>query len=42
VRLSPSDRMVVQVANRDGGFTPDVGDTVHVGWQASAGQVFNE
>ncbi len=42
VRLSPSDRLVVQVANRDGGFAPDVGDAVHVGWQASAGQVFGE
>jgi len=42
VRLSPSDRLVVQVANRDGGFSPDVGDAVHVGWSASAGQVFSE
>jgi len=42
VRLSPSDRLVVQVANRDGGFAPDVGDAVHVGWPASAGQVFSE
>ena len=42
VRLSPGDRLVVQVANRDGGFAPDVGDAVHVGWSASAGQVFNE
>jgi putative spermidine/putrescine transport system ATP-binding protein len=42
VRLSPSDRLVVQVANRDGGFSPDVGDAVHIGWSASAGQVFNE
>ncbi len=42
VRLSPADRLVVQVANRDGGLAPDVGQTVHVGWPASAGQVFNE
>jgi putative spermidine/putrescine transport system ATP-binding protein len=42
VRLSPNDRLVVQIANRDGGFAPDVGQSVHVGWQASAGQVFNE
>ena len=42
VRLSPSDRLVVQVANRDGGFQPEVGQSVHVGWSASAGQVFNE
>jgi putative spermidine/putrescine transport system ATP-binding protein len=42
VRLSPNDRLVVQIANRDGGFAPEVGQSVHVGWQASAGQVFNE
>jgi putative spermidine/putrescine transport system ATP-binding protein len=42
VRLSPNDRLVVQIANRDGGFTPEVGQAVHVGWPASAGQVFNE
>jgi len=40
VRLSPSDRLVVQVANRDGGFAPAVGDSVDVGGQAPAGQVF--
>jgi putative spermidine/putrescine transport system ATP-binding protein len=40
VRLSPADRLVVQVANREGGFAPDVGQQVHVGWRASAGQVF--
>ena len=40
VRLSPSDRLVVQIANRDGGFSADVGQAVHVGWQATAGQVF--
>jgi len=42
VRLSPSDRLVVQIANREGGFSPEVGQPVHVGWPASAGQVFNE
>ena len=42
VRLSPADRLVVQIANRDGGFAPEVGQPVHVGWPASAGQVFNE
>jgi putative spermidine/putrescine transport system ATP-binding protein len=42
VRLSPSDRVVVQIANREGGFVPEVGQPVHVGWAASAGQVFNE
>jgi putative spermidine/putrescine transport system ATP-binding protein len=42
VRLSPEDRLVVQIANREGGFTPEVGQSVHVGWPASAGQVFYE
>jgi putative spermidine/putrescine transport system ATP-binding protein len=42
VRLSPSDRLVVQIANREGGFSPEVGQPVHVGWPASAGRVFNE
>ncbi len=42
VRLTPSDRLVVQIANRDGGFAPEVGQPVHVGWPASAGLVFNE
>jgi putative spermidine/putrescine transport system ATP-binding protein len=42
VRLPPSDRLVVQIANREGGFTPEVGQPVHVGWPASAAQVFNE
>ena len=42
VRLSPADRVVVQVANRDGGFAASVGQPVFVGWQASAGQVFGE
>jgi putative spermidine/putrescine transport system ATP-binding protein len=41
VRLSPADRLVVQIANR-GGFTPEVGQQVHVGWRAPAGQVFKE
>ena len=42
VRLSPQDRLVVQIANRDGGFAPDVGQPVRVGWPAAAGLVFNE
>ncbi len=42
VRLSPADRLVVQIANRDGGFAPEVGQAVHVGWPASAGLVFTE
>ncbi len=40
VRLSPMDRLVVQIANREGGFAPEVGQQVHVGWPASAGLVF--
>ena len=40
VRLSAADRLVVQIANREGGFAPDVGQPVHVGWPASAGLVF--
>ena len=40
VRLSPKDRLVVQIANRDGGFALEVGQSVHVGWPASAGRVF--
>jgi putative spermidine/putrescine transport system ATP-binding protein len=42
VRLSSADRLVVQIANREGGFAPEVGQTVHVGWPVSAGLVFNE
>jgi putative spermidine/putrescine transport system ATP-binding protein len=42
VRLSSTDRLVVQIANREGGFAPEVGQSVHVGWPASAGQVFTE
>ena len=42
VRLSPGDRLVVQVANREGAFAPDVGQSVHVGWPVSAGLVFAE
>ena len=41
VRLSPNDRLVVQIANREGGFAPEVGQPVHVGWPASAGLVFS-
>jgi putative spermidine/putrescine transport system ATP-binding protein len=42
VRLSPHDRLIVHVANREDGFAPEVGQAVHVGWPASAGQIFNE
>ena len=40
VRLSPADRLVVQIANREGGFQPAIGQAVHVGWPAAAGLVF--
>ncbi len=40
VRLSPSDRVIVQVANRGDGFAPDVGASVHVGWTAAAARLF--
>jgi putative spermidine/putrescine transport system ATP-binding protein len=40
VRLSPVDRVIVQLANRGGGFAPEVGAKVHVGWQAEAARVF--
>jgi putative spermidine/putrescine transport system ATP-binding protein len=42
VRLSPGDRLVVQVANRDGGFALQVGQKVFVGWPTAAGQIFAE
>jgi putative spermidine/putrescine transport system ATP-binding protein len=41
VRLSPQDRVVVQLANR-GEAAPNVGDEVEVGWQRDAGMVFAE
>jgi len=41
VRLSPADRVVVQLANR-GDAAPGVGETVEVGWQRDAGFVFAE
>ena len=39
VRLSPADRVVVQLTNRDD-KAPAVGDAVEVGWQRDAGMVF--
>ena len=39
VRLSPADRVVVQLPNR-GMAAPALGDTVEVGWQRDAGMVF--
>src|SRR3954462_3999519 len=40
VRLSPDDRVVVQVPNRGGAAMPNVGDSVEVGWHRDAGMVF--
>jgi putative spermidine/putrescine transport system ATP-binding protein len=40
VRLSPEERVVVQLANRGGAGAPSVGDAVEVGWQRDAGMVF--
>src|SRR5947209_1508969 len=41
VRLSPADRVVVQLPNR-GDAGPAVGDEVQVGWQGDAGMVFEK
>jgi putative spermidine/putrescine transport system ATP-binding protein len=41
VRLSPADRVVVQLPNR-GDTPPAVGDAVEVGWHRDAGMVFAE
>ena len=40
VRLSPSDRVIVQLANRGDGFAPEIGATVHIGWSAAAARLF--
>jgi putative spermidine/putrescine transport system ATP-binding protein len=40
VRLSPADRVVVQLPNRGEATMPAVGDTVEVGWPRDAGLVF--
>jgi putative spermidine/putrescine transport system ATP-binding protein len=42
VRLSASDRVVVQLPNRANGETPVEGATMYVGWPATAGLVFPE
>ncbi|MEA2875193.1 MAG: putative spermidine/putrescine transport system ATP-binding protein [Hyphomicrobiales bacterium] len=39
VRLSPADRVLVQLPNRGEG-APAVGDDVEIGWQRDAGMVF--
>jgi putative spermidine/putrescine transport system ATP-binding protein len=40
VRLSDTDRVTVQLANRQDGLVPEVGARVHVGWSADAGRIF--
>jgi putative spermidine/putrescine transport system ATP-binding protein len=40
VRLSPADRVVMQLPNRHDAAAPAVGDNVEVGWQRDAGMVF--
>ena len=37
VRLSPKERVVVQIPNREDGIAPKVGRQVHVGWPAASG-----
>ena len=32
VRISPKERVIVQIANRAGSCAPKAGDRVHVGW----------
>ncbi|MGE8940446.1 ABC transporter ATP-binding protein [Leptospira interrogans] len=41
VRISPQERLVAQIANRAGDFTPHVGDQVYVGWSRTDARVFN-
>ncbi len=41
VRVSPSERIVVQIANRAGGFAPQVGERVHAGWSSTDARVFS-
>jgi putative spermidine/putrescine transport system ATP-binding protein len=41
VRLSDTDRVTVQLANRQDGSAPAVGERVHVGWNAGAGRIFS-
>ena len=40
VRISPKERVVVQVPNRADGLVPKVGGQVHVAWPAANGIVF--
>jgi hypothetical protein len=40
VRLPSKERVIVQVANREGGVSLKAGDNVHVGWAATTGALF--
>ncbi|MFI5015702.1 MAG: ABC transporter ATP-binding protein [Hyphomicrobiales bacterium] len=42
VRLTPQDRIIVQVANRLGQPLPAIGETLKVGWSATIGRVFSD
>jgi putative spermidine/putrescine transport system ATP-binding protein len=40
VRISPKERVVVQIPNRAGSLSPKVGGQVYVAWPATNGIVF--
>jgi putative spermidine/putrescine transport system ATP-binding protein len=40
VRLSPADRVIVQIQNRPERPLPVIGEQVHIGWSRSTGRVF--
>ena len=40
VRLSPQERVIVQIQNRPEQPLPVIGEQVHVGWSKSTGRVF--
>jgi putative spermidine/putrescine transport system ATP-binding protein len=40
VRVGQTDRVIAQIANREDGFTPLVGQSVHVGWSQTAASIF--
>jgi putative spermidine/putrescine transport system ATP-binding protein len=40
IRIAPGERVVAQLANREDGFVPQVGQSVHAGFTAGAASVF--
>jgi putative spermidine/putrescine transport system ATP-binding protein len=40
VRVNDRERIVAQIANREGVYAPSVGEKVHVGWAPAAASVF--